>query len=136
MQRKRRARASCGKQAGINAEVLNKTVTEYNRACETGRDELFFKKAKYMMPVRRPPFYAARFFCGGYGSLGGIRINYKTEVLNKNGKVIPGFYAVGTDANAIYGDTYPFALSGNTSGFAYNTGRIAGENATKYIKGD
>ena len=61
------------------------------------------------------------------------QINYKTEVLNKDFEIIPGLYDAGTDANAIYGDTYPFALSGNTSGFAYNTGIIAGENAFEYI---
>lgn len=120
--------------AGINPPILRKTVDEYNAACRTGRDELFFKKSKNLRPVLRPPFYGARFYCGGYGSLGGIRINYKTEVLDRNLEVIHGLYAAGTDANAIYGDTYPFALSGNTSGFAYNTGRIAGENAMEYIK--
>jgi len=34
----------------------------------------------------------------------------------------------------MYGDTYCYLLSGNTLGFAINSGRIAGENAAKYIK--
>jgi len=121
-------------QADIDPANLIRTIDEYNRACETGRDTLFFTHPEYLRPIKQPPFYGARFFCGGYGSLGGIKINYKTEVLDENDQVIPGLYAAGTDANSIYGDTYPFALSGNTSGFAYNTGRIAGENAVAYIK--
>ncbi len=121
-------------QTGINREGLRKTLDEYNKACDTGRDELFFKKAKYLKPVRRPKFYAARFFLNGYGGLGGVKINHKTEVLTKDFDVIPGLYTAGNDANTLCGTTYVFYLSGHTSGFAYNTGRIAGENASEYVK--
>ncbi len=119
---------------GIIPDALIKTVNQYNKFCETGRDELFYKNPRYLRPIKQPKFYAGRHFPGGYGSLGGIRINYKTEVLTKDDEVIPGLYAVGTDANAIYGDSYVFVLPGNTMGFAVNSGRIAGENALKYIK--
>jgi fumarate reductase flavoprotein subunit len=40
--------------------------------------------------------------------LGGIKINYKTEVLNKEDDVISGLYAAGLDANSIYGESYAF----------------------------
>ena len=75
-----------------------------------------------------------KYLPGAYGSLGGIKINYKTEVLNKNWEKIPGLYAAGTDACSIYGDTYVFILPGNTMGFALNSGRIAGENAAAYAQ--
>ena len=42
-------------------------------------------------------------------------------------RVIPGLYAAGTDTCAIYGDTYPFILGGNTMGYCLNTGRIAAD---------
>jgi len=42
-------------------------------------------------------------------------------------------YGAGNDVNAIYGDTYPFVLSGNTSSFAINTGRIAGQQAASFV---
>jgi hypothetical protein len=32
------------------------------------------------------------------------------------------------------GATYVFYLAGHMSGFAYNTGRIAGENASEYVR--
>ena len=118
---------------GINLDNLRKTVDEYNRFCET-RDELFNKRYEYLRPVKQPQFYAAKLFPGGYGSLGGIKINYKTEVLTKNHEVIPGLYAAGTDACSIYGDSYVFVLPGNTMGFALNSGRIAGENGAEYVK--
>jgi fumarate reductase flavoprotein subunit len=65
--------------------------------------------------------------------LGGIKINYKTEVIAENFKPISGLYAAGTDTCTIYGDSYIFILPGNTMGFALNSGRIAGENAAKYV---
>jgi fumarate reductase flavoprotein subunit len=84
--------------------------------------------------VKEPKFYAGKQIPGAYGSLGGIKINYRTEVIDKNWNKIPGLYAAGTDACSIYGDTYVFILPGNTMGFALNSGRIAGENAAEYAK--
>ncbi|MBW2065119.1 MAG: FAD-dependent oxidoreductase [Deltaproteobacteria bacterium] len=119
---------------GVDHGALQKTIAEYNRACETGRDELFHKKARYLRPVKEPRFYAGRLFPGAIGSLGGIKVNYRTEVLDRKQEVIPGLYAAGTDANALYGDSYAFVLPGNTLGFALNSGRIAGENAAEYAR--
>jgi fumarate reductase flavoprotein subunit len=117
---------------GISQDNLIKTIDEYNQVCETGRDELFHKNPRYLRSVKQPKFYAARLFPNAIGSLGGIKINYRTEVLNKDDDVIPGLYAAGLDANSLYGDSYAFILPGNTMGFAINSGRIAGENAAKY----
>ncbi len=119
---------------GINIDGLKKTIEGYNEACETGHDELFSKNYKYLRPVKQPKFYCAKYFPGAYGSLGGIKTNYKLEVLTKDFDVIPGLYAAGIDANSIYGDSYVFTLPGNTMGFALNSGRIAGENASEYVK--
>jgi fumarate reductase flavoprotein subunit len=121
-------------QTGINLEGLRQTVDEYNHVCETGRDEIFHKKARYLRPVKQPRFYAGRLFPFAMGSLGGIKINYKTEVLDNNDDVIPGLYAVGVDANNIWGGSFPFALHGNITSFDINSGRMAGENSTEYIK--
>ena len=92
------------------------------------------KDYKYLRPIREPKFYAANWCPSAYGSLGGIKINYKIEVLNKNFKTIPGLYGVGMDVNNIYGDSYVFVLPGNTMGFALNRGRMAGENAAQFLK--
>jgi fumarate reductase flavoprotein subunit len=120
--------------AGIDLDGLKKTVEQYNKFCEKGHDDVFNKSYKYLRPIKTSRFYAARHLPGAYGTLGGIKINHKTEVLTKDWKKIPGLYAVGTDACTIYGDSYVFILPGNTMGFAINTGRIAGENAAEYVK--
>ncbi|MDS0526318.1 FAD-dependent oxidoreductase [Clostridium sp. SHJSY1] len=115
--------------AGIDVAGLVAQVEEYNDMCDEGFDELFEKDRRYMNPIKKGPFYCCRQNVGAYGSLGGILINHKTEVMAQDYKVIPGLYAVGTDACNIFGDSYPFTLPGNTMGFCLNSGRIAGENA-------
>jgi fumarate reductase flavoprotein subunit len=119
---------------GIDPDGLKRTVVQYNGFCEKGHDDIFNKRYDLLRPIKTPKFYAGRFLPGGYGSLGGIKINHRTEVLNKDWKKIPGLYAAGTDACSIYGDSYVFVLPGNTMGFAINSGRIAGENAAEYAK--
>lgn len=114
---------------GIDVAGLVAQVEEYNEMCEAGHDDIFEKDRSYMQPIEKGPFYCCRQTVGAYGSIGGILINHKTEVMTQDYNVIPGLYAVGTDACNIFGDSYPFILSGNTMGFCLNSGRIAGENA-------
>jgi fumarate reductase flavoprotein subunit len=118
----------------VDADVLQTTVDDYNRTCDSGRDDLFHKAARNLRPVRQSRFYAARFYLGGYGSLGGIRINHRTQVLTAEQDIIPGLYAAGRDANSIYSDTYPYMMAGNDSSFDYNTGRIAGEQMVRDLE--
>ncbi|MBW2216342.1 MAG: hypothetical protein JRF34_04020 [Deltaproteobacteria bacterium] len=54
-------------------------------------------------------------------------------MLDSDFNVIPGLYAGGSCAGGLYGDTYDASAAGTTLGFAINSGRIAGENALKYI---
>jgi fumarate reductase flavoprotein subunit len=119
---------------GIDVARFRNTVEEYNGFGDRGFDPIFNKDHKLLRPLREPPFYAARHLPSAYGSLGGIKINHRTEVLTKEWEAIPGLYAAGTDACTIYGDSYVFVLPGNTMGFALNTGRIAGENAAEYAR--
>ena len=119
------------KMLGIDPDALETTVDEYNGMCVTG-DTKFFKRRKYMKPIVRAPFYAGKFRPGGYGTLGGIKINEYAEVLDKSWKPIPGLFAAGTDTCSIYGDSYMFLLPGNTMGYCLNTGRFAGESAAQF----
>jgi len=113
---------------------LQVTVEEYNGFCEKGHDELFAKDPKYLRPINGPQFYAVRARTVFLGTLGGIKINQKTEVIDKKERTIPGLYAVGFDAGGIYGDSYCIRdASGLSAGFAINSGRIAGRNALGYL---
>jgi fumarate reductase flavoprotein subunit len=99
-----------------------------------GNDDLFAKNPKYLRPIKGPQFYAVRARTVFLGTLGGIKINQKTEVIDKKDRVIPGLYAVGFDAGGMYGDSYSIKdASGLSAGFAINSGRIAGRNALRYL---
>lgn len=119
--------------AGIDVNGFTVQVEEYNDMCDAGFDELFEKDRHYMQPIEKGPFYCCRQNVGAYGSLGGVLINHKTEVMTQDAKIIPGLYCVGTDACNIFGDSYPFILPGNTMGFCLNSGRMAGENAAEAL---
>lgn len=114
---------------GIDPEGLVKNVEEYNAMCSEGWDTLFEKEREFMQPLENGPFYACRQYVGAYGTLGGVLINQRMEVMTDEYKTIPGLYCVGTDACTIYGDSYNYSIPGNTMGFCLNSGRIAGENA-------
>ena len=124
-----------GNEIGVNPDALQKTVDEYNQFCEKGHDDLFAKNPKYLRPVKQPKFYAFRVRVMGYTTLGGIKINERTNVLDTKGEVIPGLYAAGDVANEAmsYDTSLTHVLRGGPMSFALNTGRIAGENALKYI---
>lgn len=122
------------KQTGLDCQVLQDTVEKYNQICDNGRDDQFHKKRIYLKPIRGQRIYGARMFSGGYGTLGGLNINEKAQVLDEKKNPIKGLFAAGNDANTVCYDTYMFAMPGLTSGFAYNSGRIAGENAADSIE--
>jgi fumarate reductase flavoprotein subunit len=120
---------------GIEPAVLRATVDEYNGYCGSGHDELFAKDRRYLRPLTGPRFYAVKARTLFLGTMGGIRINERMEVIDKKGQVIPGLYAGGFDAGGMWGDSYPITTSsGLCSAFAMNSGRIAGKNAASYSR--
>lgn len=118
--------------AGINAENLKTTVDDYNYFCDS-RDLEFYKNPKYLRPIFKPPYYAAAIHPGGYGTVGGVRINENCEACDSEYMPVPGLFCAGADSCNIYDDSYMFLLPGNSMGYAVNTGRIAGMSAAEYV---
>ncbi len=120
---------------GAEPPVLRQTIVEYNRGCEHGRDEAFFKDTRYLWPLSSPPYYAIKGELVFLNTMGGLKINERMEVLNNQCRAIPGLYAAGADTGGWEPDTYCDKFSGTAFGFAVNSGRIAAENVVKYISG-
>jgi fumarate reductase flavoprotein subunit len=118
---------------GADPKVLRNTINEYNSFCKDKYDEMFFKERRFLQPLQTPPYYAIKCYQGFYNTIGGIKINHYMEVLDEKDNPIPGLYAAGTDTGGWESRTYCLPLSGNAFGFAINSGRMAGENATKYL---
>lgn len=119
----------------VDTNNLKDTIDTYNEYAFNGEDKQFGKNPQFLQPVLEPPFYAFNLSRAYYTTVGGLKINEKTEVLNTEGNVIKGLYATGSDAGGLYGDSYDVGIcAGSQEGFAINGGRIAAEYATDYIK--
>jgi fumarate reductase flavoprotein subunit len=117
---------------GTDAAALKATVADYNAACAVGYDRPFLKDPRYLVPLSTPPYYAIKCHQSFHGTVGGIKINHRMEVVDKTGDAIPGLFAAGSDTGGWEGDTYCLELSGSTLSFAITSGRIAGANAAAY----
>jgi fumarate reductase flavoprotein subunit len=119
---------------GLPEDVLIETIERYNHHCKMNYDEDFCKPREHLVPMSGEKYYAVKYMPSAYGTLGGIKINHKLQVLTQDWKVIEGLYGAGSDVCEIYNGTYYFYFPGNTMGFAVNTGRMAGNYAADYIQ--
>ncbi len=62
-------------------------------------------------------------------TMGGLKINADTQVLDKSGKPIPGLYAAGEVTGGIHGGN---RLGANAIPDVLNYGRLAGQAAAKF----
>ncbi len=118
---------------GCDPKVLRATVDESNAAWDAGHDGLFAKERRYLRPLRTPPYFAIKGDASICEALGGIKINENMEALDTEDRVIPGLYAAGATAGCWESESYCYPLTGHLVGFALNSGRIAGERATRYL---
>jgi len=106
---------------GVDSMALQGTIGQYNEYCDKGEDPEFFKPAKYLFSLRKPPFYAVKQAgCALFNTWGGLVTNSKFQVMDKEWNVIPGLRVAGH--NAAYCASVVYALT---------SGRIAGESAAE-----
>jgi fumarate reductase flavoprotein subunit len=115
---------------GSDPKVLKATVDEYNSFCDQGLDLALGKDKKALIALRKPPYYALRFGLLMIDTVGPVKINERMEVLDKDGKAIPGFYAAGVITSGWQGRDYH--MFGSALGLSAAGGRIAGTNAAGY----
>ena len=118
----------------VSPEILTDTIEEYNNSCGQVYDQVFAKDPKFLLSLGSPPYYAIMCRQGYHGTVGGIKIDEHTQVLDKNDVPISGLFAAGADTGGWEGDTYCLELSGSTLAFAIVSGRIAGQNAVKFVE--
>lgn len=110
------------KKIGVDGDELVQTVARYNRYAERGVDEDFgrgsselnrfngdpdTKPNPCLRPIGPGPYYAVAVWPSDLASSAGLRTDAAARVLARDGTVIPGLYAVGTDASSIFRGTYP-----------------------------
>ena len=62
-----------------------------------------------------------------------IRTNRKMEVVDKNGKPVPGLYSAGVDSADLWPNIYTINVPGGTNANNINSGRFASKFAAEYI---
>jgi succinate dehydrogenase/fumarate reductase flavoprotein subunit len=119
---------------GIPEGELAQTVELYNRCAEKGEDPLFHKARRWLRPLSTPPYAAldcspAGSIWGGF-TLGGLRARATGDVLDPDGREIPGLYAAGRNAAGLCREGRTYA-SGLSIGEATFFGRLAGRAAAR-----
>jgi len=117
--------------AHLPYETLKVTVDRYNEMARKGVDEDFGKDKTYLTTVEKAPFYAGHIGTALLVTLGGLTINDKLEVLDKERNVIPGLYAAGNASGSFFATDYPIVVTGCSHGRAYTFGYLAGKSAAE-----
>ena len=115
---------------GVPADAFEATIETYNKAVET-KNDVEFKRPDMPLPIKVPNFYAIEVNPGVHYTMGGLKINTETQVIGKDGKPIPGFFAAGEVTGGVHGAN---RLGGNSISETITFGRIAGANAAKLAK--
>lgn len=116
-------------QLGLDATALQATIDRYNSFCEKGVDEDFGKSADMLLPVKNPPFFGGKIRPALFTTVGGLKINANMQAVRVDGTAIEGLYAVGGDANGMYGSNYDVDVtSGGQQGWCLTSGRLAAES--------
>jgi tricarballylate dehydrogenase len=120
----------------VPERALVQTVDEFNRACVPGNcrplelDGVATKgveppKSNWALPIDEAPFHAYPIISANVFTFGGVKVDPKARVLDRDGEPIPGLYAAGETIGLYYGN-----YTGATSvlkGLVF--GRIAGADA-------
>ncbi|MGH9332297.1 MAG: FAD-binding protein, partial [Vicinamibacteria bacterium] len=117
--------------AGLPKAALAATVARYNQMVREGKDEDFDRRG-LEHEIASPPFYAVTFFPLARKSMGGIRIDIETRVLDKEGTAIRGLLAAG-EVSGFGGLNGKAGLEGTFLGPSIVTGRVAGRTTLKEI---
>jgi len=115
--------------AGLPKEALADAVARYNQMVRDGVDKDFGRKG-LEGEIASPPFYAVTFYPLARKSMGGVRIDTDSRVLDKDAKPIPGFLAAG-EVTGFGGINGKAGLEGTFLGPSIVTGRVAGRTILK-----
>ena len=117
-----------GKAMGVDAAAFAETMEKWNGYVEAKNDP-DFGRTSFANKLDTAPYYAVKVTAGVHHTMGGLKINANTEVLNEKGEVIPGLFAAGEVTGGVHGAN---RLGGNAVADFTVFGRIAGAAASDY----
>ena len=119
-----------GKAMGADGANLAVTLEGYNRYQAAKKDEAY-GRANMPRPIKDPSFFSIEIRPGIHYCMGGVAIDTRTRVLDRNGNVIPGLFAAGEVTGGVHGAN---RLGGNSISETITFGRIAGREATLFAR--
>ncbi len=111
----------------IDADALAATIETWNSYVAAGEDPDFGRTS--FDHELEGTLYAIKVQPGVHHTMGGLKINSNTEVLDTDGNVIGGLFAAGEVTGGVHGAN---RLGGNAVADFTVFGRIAGQNAAAY----
>ena len=104
--------------------TFEQTMETWNAAVAAGEDAEFGRNNGMDADLSTAPFYAIKIAPGIHHTMGGIKINTETEVIDTEGNVLPG-----ETTGGVHGGN---RIGGNAVCDFVVFGRIAGANAAAY----
>ena len=115
---------------GIPADAFAATMEKWNGYVAEKNDP-DFGRTSFAQPLDTAPFYAVKVTAGIHHTMGGLKIDPQTHVLNTEGAIIPGLFAAGEVTGGVHGGN---RLGGNAVADFVVFGRIAGQEAAASIQ--
>ena len=115
---------------GVDASRLGPTLEQYNQYQAAHRDPEFARD-ELTRPIAQAPFYAIEINPGIHFTMGGIRINTRTQVMTPHKQPIRGLFAAGEVTGGVHGAN---RLGGNAMTALFVFGPIAGQEAAAQAK--
>jgi fumarate reductase flavoprotein subunit len=119
------------KEINVPADQLKATVDTWNKAVKDKKDSEFDRSTGMDNDLSGAPYYAIKIAPGIHYTMGGIKINTNTEVLNKDGQPIAGLFAAGEVTGGLHGEN---RIGGNSVAEIIIFGRQAGIKSAEYVQ--
>ncbi|MCF6165981.1 Fumarate reductase flavoprotein subunit [Furfurilactobacillus rossiae] len=116
----------------MDVDALSSTVSTWNTAVADHDDKEFGRSTGMDRDISAGPFFAIHIAPAIHYTMGGIKANHKTQVLDESGQIIPGLFAGGEVVGGLHGNN---RIGGNSIAETVIFGRQAGEQVYDYIKG-
>ena len=115
---------------GIPADAFAATMEKWN-GYVADKNDPDFGRTSFASPLDTAPFYAVKVTAGIHHTMGGLKIDAQTHVLNTDGQIIPGLFAAGEVTGGVHGGN---RLGGNAVADFVVFGRIAGQQAADSVE--
>ena len=114
---------------GADEKTLADTIAKWNQAVESGKDDLG-RTTGMSRQLTHPDYMAIHIAPAVHYTMGGIKINHFTQVLDDNDDVINGLFAAGETSGGLHGNN---RIGGNSIAETVVFGRQAGQQVFKYL---